>query len=85
LLDGVPLGPAGLHAYFVHSYHLRAADPADLVADSDYGGPVTALVGRGNYAGTQFPPGKEPETWACVDREFPQVEALNHPAPRAPR
>ena len=58
LLDGIPLGPTGLHAYFVHSYHLQVADPADLVADSDYGGSVTALVGRDNYAGTQFHPEK---------------------------
>jgi glutamine amidotransferase len=58
LLDGIPLGPTGLHAYFVHSYHLQVEDPADLVADSDYGGSVTALVGRDNYAGTQFHPEK---------------------------
>ena len=29
LLDTLPLGPLGLHAYFVHSYQLAAADPAD--------------------------------------------------------
>jgi imidazole glycerol-phosphate synthase subunit HisH len=58
LLEGIPLGSAGLHAYFVHSFHLQVADPADLVADCDYGGPVTALVGRDNYAGTQFHPEK---------------------------
>jgi imidazole glycerol-phosphate synthase subunit HisH len=58
LLDGIPLGPTGLHAYFVHSYHLQVEDPADLVADSDYGGSVTALVARDNYAGTQFHPEK---------------------------
>ena len=58
LLEGIPLGPTGLHAYFVHSYHLQVEDPADLVADSDYGGSVTALVGRDNYAGTQFHPEK---------------------------
>jgi glutamine amidotransferase len=58
LLDGIPLGPEGLHAYFVHSYQLQVEDPADLVADCDYGGPVTALVGRDNYAGTQFHPEK---------------------------
>jgi glutamine amidotransferase len=56
LFAGIPLGPRGLHAYFVHSYHLRAADDADLVAEADYGGPVTALVARDNYAGTQFQP-----------------------------
>ncbi len=46
------------HAYFVHSYHFRLADPADLVAAADYGGPLTAMVGRGNLAGTQFHPEK---------------------------
>jgi len=58
LLDGIPLGGAGLHAYFVHSYHLRPADPGDLVAQADYGGPITAIVGRDNLAGTQFHPEK---------------------------
>jgi imidazole glycerol-phosphate synthase subunit HisH len=58
LLDGIATGPDGLHAYFVHSYHLRAADRADVVAEADYGGPVTAIVGDGNTAGTQFHPEK---------------------------
>jgi glutamine amidotransferase len=58
LLDGIATGPQGLHAYFVHSYHLRAADHADVVAEADYGGPVTAIVGDGNVAGTQFHPEK---------------------------
>ena len=51
LLDGVA---DGAHAYFVHSYALRDGDPDDLVATVDYGGPVAALVARGNRAGTQF-------------------------------
>ena len=58
LLDGIPLGPQGLHAYFVHSYHLNVADRADLVAEADYGGPVTAIVARESCAGTQFHPEK---------------------------
>jgi len=58
LFDGIELGPRGLHAYFVHSYQLAPADKADLVADADYGGPVTAAVARGNVAGTQFHPEK---------------------------
>lgn len=58
LLEGIRLGPQGLHAYFVHSYQLQVQDPADLVADCDYGGLVTAMVGRDNYAGTQFHPEK---------------------------
>lgn len=58
LLDGIDLGPRGLHAYFVHSYHLQPAEPSDLVAEADYGGPVTAVVARDNWAGTQFHPEK---------------------------
>jgi glutamine amidotransferase len=58
LLDKLPLGPEGLHAYFVHSYQLVAAESADLLAVTDYGGPVTAMVVRDNMAGTQFHPEK---------------------------
>ncbi len=58
LLDGLMLGPQGLHAYFVHSYELKVADRADLVAEADYGGPVTAIVARDNIVGTQFHPEK---------------------------
>jgi len=70
LLDGIPLGPQGLHAYFVHSYHLRAEDPADLLAVSDYGGPITALVGRDNYAGTQFHPEKSQKLGLALIANF---------------
>jgi glutamine amidotransferase len=70
LFDGIPLGPVGLHAYFVHSYHLRVADRADLVADSDYGGPITALVGRDNYAGTQFHPEKSQKLGLALIANF---------------
>jgi len=58
LLDGIPLGPQGLHAYFVHSYALNPANPVDLLAEADYGGPVTAMVARDSVAGTQFHPEK---------------------------
>jgi len=58
LLNGISTGPDGQHAYFVHSYHLRAADPADIVATARYGEPITAMVARGNLAGTQFHPEK---------------------------
>jgi len=59
LLDGVV---PGAHVYFVHSYHLVAADPADLLATADHGGPVTAMVARGNIAGMQFHPEKSQAT-----------------------
>nr|WP_246717575.1 imidazole glycerol phosphate synthase subunit HisH [Microvirga flocculans] len=58
LFEGIPTGPDGLHAYFVHSYALSAADPNDVIATTDYGGPVTAVVGRDNIVGTQFHPEK---------------------------
>jgi glutamine amidotransferase len=57
VLDGIPLGAEGLHGYFVHSYHLKT-DKASLVADADYGGPVTAIVARDTTVGTQFHPEK---------------------------
>lgn len=58
LLEGIPLGPDGLHAYFVHSYAFKLADPADLLATTDYAGTITAAVARDNVAGTQFHPEK---------------------------
>jgi glutamine amidotransferase len=58
LFDGIATGDSGLHAYFVHSYHLDATDPAQVLATTDYGGPVTAAVARDNLAGTQFHPEK---------------------------
>lgn len=58
LLADIPVGPDGLHAYFVHSYELKAAQRSDLVAQADYGGPLTAIVGRDNMVGTQFHPEK---------------------------
>jgi len=58
LLAGIPTGPRGLHAYFVHSFHLVARDRSVVVAETNYGGPVTAIVAKGNTAGTQFHPEK---------------------------
>ncbi|RUX07616.1 MULTISPECIES: imidazole glycerol phosphate synthase subunit HisH [unclassified Mesorhizobium] len=58
LFSGIPTGPDGLHAYFVHSYHLDAKNSDEVLAVADYGGPVTATVARENLAGTQFHPEK---------------------------
>ena len=58
LLDGIETGPQGLHAYFVHSYALAAERPQDVLALTEHGGPVTAMVAHGNVAGTQFHPEK---------------------------
>jgi glutamine amidotransferase len=70
LLDGIPLGPDGLHAYFVHSYALRPANPADLLADADYGGLVTAMVARDSLAGTQFHPEKSQKLGLALIANF---------------
>lgn len=55
VLDGIETGD---HAYFVHSYHFRVTDPAHRLAFCDYGGPITAIVGRDTIIGTQFHPEK---------------------------
>ena len=55
VLEGLATGD---HAYFVHSYQFRVADPAHLLAHCDYGGPVTAIIGRDTIVGTQFHPEK---------------------------
>ena len=51
LLEGLTPGD---HAYFVHSYALQGGNPAEIVATTDYGGRVVAMVASGNRAGTQF-------------------------------
>jgi len=58
VLERLPLGPKGLHAYFVHSFHLNAVNEADVLARADYGGPLTAIVGKDTVVGTQFHPEK---------------------------
>jgi glutamine amidotransferase len=70
LLDGIPTGPDGLHAYFVHSYELRPQQKADLVAQADYGGPLTAIVGRDNIVGTQFHPEKSQKLGLALIANF---------------
>ncbi len=59
VFDGISTGK---HAYFVHSYYFRVADPAHLLAHVDYGGAITAVVGRDNLIGTQFHPEKSQAT-----------------------
>jgi glutamine amidotransferase len=59
LLDGIAERD---HAYFVHSFQLKASQPETVLAVVDYGGPVTAMVGRDNLAGTQFHPEKSQAT-----------------------
>jgi imidazole glycerol-phosphate synthase subunit HisH len=70
LVEGLELGPEGRHAYFVHSYELKAAQPGDLVAAADYGGAVTAIVGRDNIVGTQFHPEKSQKLGLALIANF---------------
>ena len=58
VLDKLPLGENGRHAYFVHSYQLNAANENDVLARADYGGPITAIVAKDTVFGTQFHPEK---------------------------
>ena len=58
LFDGIKTGEDGLHAYFVHSYHLACKNFEDRMATTDYGGQLTAMVAKDNMAGTQFHPEK---------------------------
>jgi len=59
VLAGIATGD---HAYFVHSYAFRMADPAQRLAHVDFGGDITAIVGRENIIGTQFHPEKSQAT-----------------------
>ena len=70
LLEGVPTGEGGLHAYFVHSYHLVPEEKADLVASTDYGSPITAFVAKDNMAGTQFHPEKSQKLGLALIANF---------------
>ena len=70
LVEGLSLGSEGLHAYFVHSYELKVAQRADLVAEADYGGPLTAIVARDNIVGTQFHPEKSQKLGLAVIANF---------------
>jgi glutamine amidotransferase len=58
------------HAYFLHSYHLRTSNAATLLADTDYGGPVTAAVGRDNLVGVQFHPEKSQRVGLAILANF---------------
>jgi len=56
--EGDAHADADAHAYFVHSFQFKPARSQDSLAVTDYGGPVTAIVGRDNMIGTQFHPEK---------------------------
>ncbi len=67
LLDGLA---RDAHGYFVHSYAWAGGEADDLLASTDYGGPVPAMLGRGNIAGTQFHVEKSGHTGLTILRNF---------------
>lgn len=70
LLSGIV---PGAHAYFVHSYHAECREASDVVATTQYGQMVTAVVARGNIMGTQFHPEKSQEAGLTLLRNFIQL------------
>jgi glutamine amidotransferase len=76
ILEGLLPGDS---AYFVHSYAWRGGEPSDLLATTDYGGPVPAILGRGNVVGTQFHVEKSADVGLRIVRNFlnwtPEVAA----------
>jgi glutamine amidotransferase len=72
LLEGIPTGEDGLHAYFVHSFQLKPASSDLMIAHTDYGTALTAIVGRDNLVGTQFHPEKSQALGLALLRNFLQ-------------
>ncbi len=63
----------GSYVYFVHTFCALPDQPSDVLAVTDYGGPVTAAVGRGNVYGCQFHPEKSGETGLQILRNFGEL------------
>jgi glutamine amidotransferase len=70
LLAGIPTGADGWHAYFVHSFHLQPAPRDTVVATTQYGREITALVAKGTVAGTQFHPEKSQKLGLALIANF---------------
>jgi imidazole glycerol-phosphate synthase subunit HisH len=60
----------GDHAYFVHSYHAKLVDDSHLLAVTEYGGDITAIVGKDNIFGTQFHPEKSQKLGLQIIENF---------------
>ena len=67
LLAGIKTGD---HAYFVHSYYAKLADDKNLLATTEYGGDITAIVGKDNIFATQFHPEKSQKTGLQIIENF---------------
>ena len=67
LLKGIS---GGDHAYFVHSYAAECKAPNDVLASTQYGQMIPAVVGRDNIMGTQFHPEKSQQTGLSLLSNF---------------
>lgn len=74
LLDGIP---SGSFFYFVHSYYVDPADPAQVVGETDYGVRFASIVGRDNVFATQFHPEKSSELGLRIYRNFAALSAAS--------
>lgn len=70
LFDGIATGETGLHAYFVHSYQFVPNSREHVVATTDYGEPLTAVIARDNLVGTQFHPEKSQKLGLALIANF---------------
>ena len=70
LFEGIP---DGSYAYFVHSYYLKAEDPAVVTASTYYGTTIHASVEQGNLFACQFHPEKSSDTGLSILRNFMQI------------
>ena len=76
LFDGIPTGEDGLHAYFVHSYHLDSLHEDEVLAVTDYGGPGNRRRRARQSRRHAVPSRKEPGARPGPHRQFPEVEAM---------
>jgi glutamine amidotransferase len=63
----------GAHAYFVHSYYVVPAEPADVLATTDYGLEFASVVARGRIYGAQFHPEKSQDVGLRLLENFAGV------------
>ena len=80
LLANIKTGVDGLHAYFVHSFHLATRTPGALVAETRLRWTGDRDGGGRQHRGHTVPSGKEPDAWTSAHRQLSEVAALREAA-----